>query len=233
MAEASLAFRARDCKQCGQPFTFEAGPGRSRLHCGDDCRLAHQKSRRLPKSEWRRCRSDRCSNPVRSQRSTICNRCYSAEQKLRAAICLVHRCDKAATRVGLGVCETHYGRLRNTGTFTLAPAVEVLISRGYRICKAPGHPLAMANGWIAEHRKVAFKKYGTDDIECHWCAKPMTWPLAVVDHLNEVKTDNRPANLVVACNKCNLARGGMIPFIRSLSQDRLADLVETFAFMRA
>ena len=106
-------------------------------------------------------------------------------------------------------------------------------SSGYRLRKAPGHPMARSNGWAYEHRLVAFRKYGPGAQACHWCGIRLGWPAIVVDHLNEVKTDNRPENLVVACTPCNRARGSIIPFIERMLPERVAELIDTFAHMRA
>lgn len=82
-----------------------------------------------------------------------------------------------------------------------------------------GHPLANSRGNVYEHRKVMYDKVGNGPISCFWCAVGLTWPDAVVDHLNEVKGDNRPDNLVISCNDCNRARGSLIPFVKRMRQD--------------
>jgi len=56
---------------------------------------------------------------------------------------------------------------------------------------------------------------------CYWCGLSLDWPIAVVDHLNEDKADNRLENLVISCNNCNRARGALIPFIRRMKSTSL------------
>jgi hypothetical protein len=56
---------------------------------------------------------------------------------------------------------------------------------GYLLRKMPAHPRANAKGYVPEHVLVAESIYGPIPPEMH------------VHHLNEVKDDNRPENLVV------------------------------------
>ncbi len=66
----------------------------------------------------------------------------------------------------------HYGRKRR-------------IAGGYVFVWLPGHPLALAYGYVAEHRLVA------------WDAGILTERSQQVHHVNENKQDNRIENLVV------------------------------------
>lgn len=63
-------------------------------------------------------------------------------------------------------------------------------SNGYVWFKDPGHPLAMANGRVYEHRAVAAEMLG----------RPLTKG-EIVHHKNHDKTDNRPANLAVLSSR--------------------------------
>lgn len=150
------------------------------------------------------------------------------------ATCSIDECQSASrTRHGL-LCEAHYYRQRRTGGFALAEiSSEYSHSNGYKVRKAPAHPLARSNGWIFEHRIVAFEKYGEGPQACHWCGTALSWAEAVIDHLNEVKVDNRPENLVTSCSPCNRARGAMIPYLQRMLPERIAELVGTFGHMRA
>lgn len=58
-------------------------------------------------------------------------------------------------------------------------------ARGYRLLFEPDHPLAMADGYVYEHRKVA------------WDAGLLTDRSLVVHHRNGDRSDNRPENLEV------------------------------------
>ena len=57
---------------------------------------------------------------------------------------------------------------------------------GYVLILKPGHPLAYDNGYVKEHRLVAYEKWGIDAV------RNMD-----VHHINGVKTDNRIINLEI------------------------------------
>jgi hypothetical protein len=88
-----------------------------------------------------------------------------------------------------------------------------ITSSGYRLITAPDHPLANPRGRVYEHRQVLYDRIGPGVHLCHWCRQRVAWlrcPGACrlyVDHLNDIRDDNRPENLVPACNYCNTARG--------------------------
>lgn len=61
-----------------------------------------------------------------------------------------------------------------------------LDSDGYVLIRCPEHPRARTNGYVCEHIIVLEEKLGrslTEDEEC--------------DHINQIRTDNRPENLRV------------------------------------
>jgi hypothetical protein len=232
MAGSEMRQRERECKHCGVLFTYPIGKGKGRVHCTATCRDAYQVENRRPRSTWPVCSTDGCGKTSRAVSATKCNTCYSLEIKRRAGKCSVQKCHSPATRVGHGLCEIHYYRVRNTGSFDLIPRVAFQTSHGYLEVKDPTHPLAKANGWVAQHRVVAHRKYGSGPHPCHWCGKVLDWTDLVVDHLNEVKDDNSDGNLVVACSPCNRVRGGMIPFIRRMLPDRVSEFVGTLSLMR-
>lgn len=80
----------------------------------------------------------------------------------------------------------------------------------------PDHPLAGTNGYVAEHRAVLYEKIGPGQHSCHWCGITVAWTtrlvgtghrgMLVADHVNTNGLDNRPENLVPACQGCNATR---------------------------
>lgn len=83
------------------------------------------------------------------------------------------------------LCGKHYQRLRTNGSITLRIPAPIRNYHGYRMVKRPDHPLANKQGYVLEHRLVAWEHYGPFD------------PRDDVHHVNGVKTDNRPENLEV------------------------------------
>lgn len=76
-----------------------------------------------------------------------------------------------------------------------------------------GHLLADVNGNVLPHRLVLLDKVGSGSHPCHWCRRSIAWqPKAgeqalVTDHLDDVRDNNVPENLVPSCNRCNTWRG--------------------------
>ena len=233
MADQIMSYRSRICKNCGREFQPATKIGRTPDHCGSACRVAYQVSRRTPKSEWPLCSTEGCSSTVRARTSKLCNACCGLKAKRAAGVCGVRKCSRPATRVGHGLCEVHYSRVRRTGHLDLTPRIERQEVSGYMQRKAPGHPAAGKNGWAFEHRLVVYDARGRGPHPCHWCETVLFWHELVIDHLNEVKHDNRLENLVVSCVSCNRARGAMIPFIAKMQAHRISDLIVTFEYMRA
>ena len=68
------------------------------------------------------------------------------------------------------------------------------------------------------HRQVGRIKYPEDEQECHWCTQPVFWDeektskyTLIIDHIDEDRANNDPANLVASCQRCNLRRGKGLP----------------------
>jgi hypothetical protein len=83
----------------------------------------------------------------------------------------------------------------------------------YRKLRRVGHPLATSDGHVAEHRFVLYEKIGPGEHPCHWCGKMLRWtpgeqlPDSITpDHLDSIKRNNVPDNLVPSCQKCNSSR---------------------------
>ena len=79
------------------------------------------------------------------------------------------------------------------------------------------HPATAACGITGYHRVVLWDKLEGQNTNCHWCDTPLYWEKGfpthkdglVVDHLNGIKNDDRPENLVPSCGRCNLTREGV------------------------
>lgn len=118
------------------------------------------------------------------------------------------------------LCHACYQRLRHRGQLELTPYRPYqgrngngsIFGRGYRQKYIAGHPLSPKKGSLSEHRRVLYDAIGEGPHPCHWCGLLLYWkpgsgqPKLTVDHLNDDRLDNRPANLVPACNSCQVLR---------------------------
>ena len=100
------------------------------------------------------------------------------------AKCSVETCENPArTR---GWCSKHYARVRANGDPLVVRRKAGSHRRktaGYISLYRPDHPLAQADGWVREHRLIA------------WDAGLLTDPTMEVHHINHVRDDNRLENL--------------------------------------
>jgi 5-methylcytosine-specific restriction endonuclease McrA len=131
-------------------------------------------------------------------------------------------------RIAAGLCEACYTHHRRTGEQrdpTPKPYKVFRRGDGYLVVQAPAHPLGDRKKRVAVHRMVAFDVRNGECGACHWCDLPLTWRKAHVDHLNEVKDDNRPENLVVSCKDCNQARGQALMLIRRATPIRALEIL--------
>jgi hypothetical protein len=148
--------------------------------------------------------------------------------------CKVDCCEQLACRVSHQLCEKHYGRMRRGVSMADQPVLgRYRTGAGYIKILDRDHPLADMNGHLAEHRQVMHAAHDGVCPSCYWCGQPLQWKAAVVDHLNEVKDDNEPSNLVVSCNGCNRARGQIKPFIAGLTAEGLAAFINVLPLMRS
>lgn len=221
-----MTIRTKICPCCGGHFSYAIGKGRDRKYCGEQClNVMRKRLAKQSRSSWPKCSTDGCDRQVRARHAKYCNPCYGKRAKASAGICQIHKCDRPATRRGGTICEMHYGRLRRNGSTQTKGRLHVYkTAAGYIKVFRPGHRLADSSGLVFEHRLVALD--GLESCACRWCGKQLSVRDAVVDHLNEVKSDNRPENLVISCNDCNRARGAMVPFVRRLRADAVDLLVE-------
>lgn len=173
-----MAERERICVICGSQFSYPIGRGKDRIHCSEKCAVeARQRSR---------------------------------ARRLVAPPCVVDGCVRSRRAPGSEYCETHYYRLRRTGSLTLKPRKgQHEHSHGYIVLSGmKGHPLATPGkpNDLYEHRAVFFVEHGPGPFSCHHCGAVVTWNDMHVDHLNDDKADNTPANLVASCAACNTWR---------------------------
>lgn len=123
--------------------------------------------------------------------------------------CCVEGCHREARYVESGLCQTHYHRMWRNGTLELKP-----VSRKYRRSNPAGyqqiyvgdHPLGHHNGYIYEHRKVVFDKYGWNLPSCEICGNDVNWETCHVDHIDKDVTNNSADNLRAICRGCNTSR---------------------------
>lgn len=130
-------------------------------------------------------------------------------------VCAVQDC--AERPYAHGWCSRHFQRWKANGdplaTQRRERGTGSITVQGYMIIWVAGHPLANARG-VFEHRVVLYDAIGPGEHPCHWCSALVTWDITasadpralVVDHLDFVKLNNDPANLVPACWACNIAR---------------------------
>jgi hypothetical protein len=85
-------------------------------------------------------------------------------------------------------------------------------AKGYQHIKAPGHPLADKGGWLGYHRYLVYEHVAGKPQRCSYCNYgPLPWrggfqQAIIVDHINDIKGDDRLDNLTIACNWCNLLK---------------------------
>ena len=144
--------------------------------------------------------SDKCQFEVRRR--------VVEDQKTTLKECKTENCNNKANRIGAGLCEACYGRLRRRGTveFKSIP-YKTTQSAGYLRLRERDHCLTDSTGSVYEHRFVYHKHFGEGPFNCNWCGKVVTWFDMHVDHLDDNVTNNDISNLVASCPVCNQHRG--------------------------
>jgi hypothetical protein len=131
--------------------------------------------------------------------------------------CDVDGCDRPVYYRGF--CPMHAERNRKhgspfiVGSRALPPGTRRFDrGLGYQRVKVDSdHPLAWEGGWVHTHRWVLYEKIGPGSHTCHWCGCELEWGgtgrrALVADHVDGVKLNNDPTNLVASCRPCNLTR---------------------------
>ena len=126
-------------------------------------------------------------------------------------VCTVEGCEKPLRSSGAAFCGMHYHRLYRFGTLELTRTHRETLrhSQGYTLRYAPDHPLTMNRGrhHEYEHRVVYYDLHGEGPFSCYHCQQAVSWKTLHIDHLNDIKSDNSPTNLVASCGPCNRGRG--------------------------
>lgn len=125
--------------------------------------------------------------------------------------CKIDGCNRDSVYLKQRVCQKHYFRFMRYGKYdlTMKPRkYRIIHSSGYHMIYEPKHPLAQSNGYVYEHRKIIFEKYGHELPNCQLCGKATSWKpyFTHIDHINKDPSDNREGNLRVLCNACNSQR---------------------------
>lgn len=123
--------------------------------------------------------------------------------------CLVDECDREAQYKSHCLCQKHYFRKLRNGTTDLVrkpPAGRNVTPNGYVRVHVGSHQLNTNNGYIFEHRKVAFEKYGTSLPDCELCGAELNWDTCHIDHIDNDRQNNAPGNLRPLCRACNTFR---------------------------
>ena len=124
-------------------------------------------------------------------------------------ICSVENCNINVRSTNSDLCEKHYMRMYRRGSLDdRVVKHKTISSNGYILIKNDNIPVHIRHksGYAYEHRVVFFNNYGEGPYNCHWCGVSLNFEDICIDHLNEIKTDNRIENIVCSCNPCNSGR---------------------------
>lgn len=120
--------------------------------------------------------------------------------------CIVDGCSNWANG---RMCPKHFHWQQQRGTTEAPPATPAKQwqqGNGYLMISAAGHILAR-RGRVYVHRLTLFDKIGYGPHSCRWCGVHVNWfGGLVVDHIDEVRTNNNPTNLATSCQPCNIRR---------------------------
>lgn len=125
-------------------------------------------------------------------------------------MCKVNGCDRKSMYKEKDLCQMHYFRLMRNGTTDLVRKRKYRTENpaGYQVLYEPNHPLSQSGGYVYEHRKVAYEKYGENLPDCEMCGASCSWQIYTthIDHIDRNVRNNSPENLRPLCNSCNSQR---------------------------
>lgn len=138
----------------------------------------------------------------------------SRKSKVLNVKCKIEGCERNAMYRNDCVCQKHYFRFMRTGSYDLKPKRERQYRRsnlkGYQLLFEPNHSLAMKDGYVYEHRFVAFEIYNGVLPNCEFCHKELTWTNCHIDHIDNNIKNNSPNNLRAICRGCNVMRSHIL-----------------------
>ena len=133
--------------------------------------------------------------------------------------CRADGCDRDAQYKSAQLCQKHYFRMWRKGHLELELDVKkmslgysrkyrvTMPGKGYQRLYEPSHPLRDSSGYVSEHRKVVYQKYGETLPPCELCGQEINWDTCHIDHIDCDVKNNTPDNLRPLCNACNTRRG--------------------------
>lgn len=193
MAEAKISYETRNCKNCGQSFSFpQVGRGLARLHCSPTC--ASERARTAFRERPRAvCIVDGCSDVIARPTTGLCEKHYMRLRR-NGTYEVKPRRDKVPTSHGYMTAGLKGHPLCGNRGYTYEHRLVLYEHIG------PGaHPCF----WCGQ--------------QVEWLAKGKR--KLVVDHFDGDKTNNIPTNLLPSCHRCNSTRGMFEKWVREHKDD--------------
>lgn len=160
-------------------------------------------------TEVKQCKEDGCTQP-RYRNHGLCS-AHKSEK---------HRLWRAANPESV--------RQHNTQYFAKHEGDTYLHTSGYVQYLGFDHPACAPGGITPHHRLIMWDKVDGQSVPCAECGGTLRWDVPFsdpaflcVDHINEIKDDNRPENLDPVHNACNRKRAGLNAAKRKAAEEEL------------